>query len=243
MAYPTIVSVRDYGSGADASPKLVLMPGVINTGDLLTMCFDLNGTFNLTIDTPTSWVNYGSQGNSDTSKLFMKRADGTEDGTTVSVSHSDFAGTQIACAQTLRITGWIEQDPVAGNVVSTGGVLNSDTLNLTGVPFTPGWGPGVETLWVSYLIVAGNQSLVTSPTGWSRYRSTQQGGTMRIHSAYYNSTDETLAIDSVVWTVSASTSLLGYLFAVRGPAPTPEGDLVVYADSPSMVIHQEVSIY
>lgn len=242
--YPSIVAVREATLNNDISPKLVPMPGVIDTGDLLMMCFDLNGTFNIAVTTPISWTLSSSAGNGDTSKLFGKTADGTEDGTNVSVSHDDFGGTQFAVTQTLRITGWSQQNPIGSDVASASEVLNGVTIDPTAGDFTPGWGPGVEKLWVSFLIIAGSADLVSQPSGWTIYRATVFGDSATIISAYYNSTDETMGsagAGPVVWTVDVGSALISYIFAVKGG--TLEGDLVVYADSPSMVIHQEVAIY
>ena len=239
MAYPTIVSVREFKGNSDDIPKLVPMPGVINTGDLLIMIFNVAG-FGNSISTPTNWTSLGGSTNGvGTAAAFAKRADGTEDGTTVSVTHGNFAGVTRAVAQTYRITGWPENDPLTLDVKSAVNEDNGIAITFDGL--TPGWGPGVETLWLTMLAINGNENVVSPSSGFTIYRTTAVGSFMTVSTAYYSSTDETMSPGD--WTLDNSGNCIVFTIGIRAASSAPPGDLVVYADSPSFVVFHEVSIY
>src|SRR3990167_759474 len=84
----------------------VLMPPTINAGDLLIMCCDWQG--NQGITTPTDWTiptnGNNNVGNNRQGTVFLKVADGTEDGTTVAITTDD--ATSNFCAHVYRVTSW-----------------------------------------------------------------------------------------------------------------------------------------
>lgn len=228
--FPEIVDITATSINLDGSPKAINMPPVVDAGDLLLMCIDVNGTFNLTINTPSDWELISGTGNGDTARVFGKKADGTEGGTTVDVSHSDFAGTQSCLAQVIRIQNWggdpvVSNDVKADDKVANGTSINPDEL-------IPGWG-ALDTLWLQILIITSSTGVSdTPPTGFLIFQG-DIGPAMRMYTAWDE--DAVASRDPDAWTITASTSMIAFLLAVRPPSSLPLGARVdrVVATTPA----------
>lgn len=137
----------------------VLMPPTVNAGDLLIMCCNWDGTHVIT--TPAGWTK-PTNGEGDASGnqlgiIFLKVADGTEDGATVAIT-SD-ADNNFA-AHVYRVTSWF--GTLAGvelavrTSLANGDVGNSPSL-------TPSWG-NRDTLWISFIAFCEATGIDTTAT-------------------------------------------------------------------------------
>lgn len=146
-----------------SSSHSVDMPATVNAGDLLLLFFSANDS--PSISTPSGWTkiydhsSFGIEG-----ACFAKDADGSEDGTSVSVS---IAASKPACAQVMRFSGW--HGTISGGVEGTsrdesGGTI-PDPPNLT-----PSWG-GAENIWIA--VRHSGSDDVTSSSGPANYTNLQ----------------------------------------------------------------------
>lgn len=139
MAFPQTAAPTETIFATNALSHLVLMPPVVNAGDLLLCFFANDGA--ATVTTPADWTQLWSTPASTTGRLsgYAKVADGSEDGTTVDFETSAI---EAASAQVYRVTNW--QGTLAG--VEDGTPSVDTTTNPDPPSLTPSW-DALDTLW------------------------------------------------------------------------------------------------
>lgn len=143
-SFPTVQSVTETTT-ANVAQMDVLMPGIVNAGDLLLAI--ISTTFDTTggVGTLSGFTSINQQNDGDNCRwyIFAKNAVGNEDGTTVPFVPGDAA---VMTAQVYRITNW-RGGSVATAVEATSafaGTTQPDPPNLDPV----NWG-AEDTLWIA----------------------------------------------------------------------------------------------
>ncbi len=173
MAFPVVESITETIPGESSDFLEVSMPATVNAGDLLIMFF-ANNLSHVITTTPSGWTFLDdglANGDRDRISVYVKDADGTEGGTTVTVSIAP--EDESLCAQVYRVTGWngTVPDDVELSSFNTGSSANPDPPSLS-----PAWGVE-DTLW----IVLTNwhdlaRSITAYPASYGTGTSTTEGG-------------------------------------------------------------------
>lgn len=215
MAFPVVESVTPTLFGTAATAHLVVMPAVVNAGDLLTTVFANAG--NTTVTTPTGWTQLDTTQASTTVRLgsYYRIADGTEDGVTV-----DFvtAGAVKAVAHVYRHSAWHGTTPPEVGIAATGSSTTPDSPNLI-----PSWG-AVDTGWLALTGTgAGNPTVSAYPTSYTNGNDDAAGGASS--SAIGSARRELNAAsdDPAVFTLSASAVWVAQTLAIRPAAAVGGG--------------------
>lgn len=144
-SFPVLLDTTVTAVGSLVSPRLVNMPATVATGDLLLMHFT-NGS-SRTVTTPGSWTRLGSQGVSSVSTRsdwFYKIADGSEGGTTVSVTTS---GTSRGATYVHRIqAGTFDAVTPLAISISSGDSVSAPVPSLS-------IGAAADALWLASVVL------------------------------------------------------------------------------------------
>lgn len=171
MTTPVVESVTTTAFGAGPGPHAVAMPATVNSGELLVIFFGCSYASSIT--NPAGWTEKWDQdvsSNSRRSSCHVKVADGTEDGTTVSITVPD--GDQ-AAAHTYRISGWY--GTLAGVEVGTAATGTDDSPNPPSL--TPSWGSADQLFLVSAVYKGDFTTTSSYPTNYTNGTTTKSAAT------------------------------------------------------------------
>ncbi|KKN50679.1 hypothetical protein LCGC14_0630280 [marine sediment metagenome] len=142
MAFPVVSSRAQQAFTISTTVHAVTMPATVDSGDLLLVFFVCDRTF--TVTTPSGWTNlFNTTVGSDIRyNGYYKIADGTEDSTTVDFVTSS---SNLAVADTYRITSWHGTTPPEVGTSATGTDANPDPPSLS-----PSWG-AEDTLFLALM--------------------------------------------------------------------------------------------
>ncbi len=223
MTVPTIEAQRNSGNGSAESPASVLMPASgISSGDLLIILIGNDGTGDIPNFPTGVWEdNLLFESNPFTGNGFgasWKEADGTENGTSVSVAFS--GGAEEWAAKVLHIKNWDNASaPEASNQEGD----NTDDLPANGLTLTltPSWGSDtVDTLWLFFYSSDGtdNTTVTTFPTEFTDNQENYYPGTGAPTIAFASCDDVTATLNpaEVENGMSAQDGHNCAMIAVRG---------------------------
>ena len=147
-----------------ANPATINMPATVNSGDLL-LAFIYIGENSVSITTPPSgWTTIFTQLGSNSDgflALFSKIADGTEDGTTISVTTNTAGQTYQAQSFAIANPHGATSSDIEYSVTIPGAVSNPNPPSLT-----PSWG-SLATMWITGTAFQDDDEDVTTwPTGY-----------------------------------------------------------------------------
>lgn len=191
MAFPIVEDTVITAVAVAEGSHDVLMPAVVNAGDLLIMhCTTANS--GAIIGTPTGWTLFGLVEAMTTSgkAVFAKDAIGDEDGTTVNVTR-DNAGVCVFIVQ--RISGWAG---TLGTDVEIGTSATSSSTAPDPPNLTASWGPG-DNLFIADCAASNDDESITAyPVGYENtFQSVSGGGIDAGCSGGVATKTSTLAID------------------------------------------------
>lgn len=158
---PSPVSTRSQTFATDATTHNVTMPGIVDVGDLLVVLFSNDG--NATVTTPAGWTAPATStalGNTNQVRgsVFVKDADGTEDGANVNFVTS---ATEQASAQVYRIPAAKWEGNIASVEVASNGMSGTPTAPDPPVLDPAGW-EAENTLWLAYVAGSTFASVATA---------------------------------------------------------------------------------
>lgn len=229
MTFPVVQSVTPTIFNTNTTAHAVAMPATVNAGDLLIVLFASDGPSTSTIATPAGWTQLMTNNNSNSNWLsaYMKKAAGTEGGTTV-----DFvtAAVEAAAAQVYRITGWRDSGTLANDVeigVVAPGAANPDPPSLN-----PANWDVEDTLWLAF--ACANEGTVSSyPTNFTDGTSTctTTGGavTTGAHCMSARRANAAAAEDPGVFTLNANSTNGANTIGIRPAAAGGGADAVPQA--------------
>lgn len=223
MAFPVVEDKIGTGGTSTASPTAVSYPATVSAGALL-VCIARCAVVGA-IGWPSGWnelVEDSSDGSDDVSAIAWKAADGSEGGTTFSVTH----GTGKSAYIVYSITG-AENPATQPPQISTVAVGTSTTPNPT--LLTPTGGTK-DYLWLWLGCWEGEQTSppAGNPTDYSATLGASSGTAgavttnVRCASAQHTSTDS--SEDAGSWTISASDDWTAWVMAVHPASVTAIGD-------------------
>jgi len=138
VAFPTVESTTGTQFSTSTTSHDVAMPATVNANDLLVMVCGWYSTAAQT--TPDGWTLLGTNTKAD---IYVKKADGTEGGTTVDVVLNT---ARTGAVNVLRISGWYGD--LAGVEIGTwsdsGGTSAPDPPSVTAT-----WG-SADNLWIAF---------------------------------------------------------------------------------------------
>jgi N-acetylneuraminic acid mutarotase len=200
---------------AEDNNHLITMPTVVDVGDLLVVLFTNDA--NDTVTTPAGWTAPAANtqlGNTNQVRgsVFVKDADGTEDGTTVDFVTS---GNEQAAAQVYRI-------PAAkwdGNIAN----VEVSSLAIGGTTSTPnppnlnpgGWGTE-NTLWISYIAGSTHTAVNAFPSNY--VNGYHVSGTASTAGASVSSSQRVSAVaaeDPATYTMASAQASAAFTIAIR----------------------------
>jgi hypothetical protein len=196
-----------------ATAHAVTMPAAVDSGDLLMVLITNDHTTAGTITTPAGWTSKASdtQNTQVRASVFIKVADGTEDGTTVDFATS---AAEEAAAQVYRIPNGEWSGTTAGVEVATFSGAATNTPNPASL--NPGaWGTE-NTLWIAYVGGSSYNSVTTYPstfTGGVHNQSNTGTGGASASSAWLESA--VASVDPGTFTMGNSTDGVAYTIAIR----------------------------
>lgn len=211
--FPQVVSTTGLYDRVNSTTHNVVMPAVVDAGDLLVVLTANDGS--ATVTTPSGWTQLFTTANSTSLRLgaYYKFAAGTEDGTSVNFATS---ASEILTAQVYRITGALA---VESGTAATGTSTAPNPPSLT-----PSWGAR-DTLWLSAL-GADNGSIVVSayPTNYTNGRldkDTYSSSTTYASAASARRYLNAISEDPGTFTLTGSNAWLANTIAVRPQPSTP----------------------
>lgn len=191
-AYPRVLDIRSTIFTANTTSHNVVMPEVVNAGELLLIVFSADG--NVTISAPGAWTQIYQVLNSiGKGAAFFKVADGTEDGANVDITTS---GSEAAAAHVYRITDW-------GGTTSD--VEGSGTASSNNPPsVTPSWGSDAN-LYIATWHASATGYVTAAPTGFNNIVATDAGsGTARAQAFSARLAEVSGSNDPGTWTAGAT---------------------------------------
>lgn len=190
----------------------VLMPPVVNAGDLLLLFF---GSQSRIVGAAAGWTLSSTGANNYELNVFYKIAVGTEDGTSP-VFTTDAAAT--SAAQVYRITAWHGTTPPQSGTAVTGTSANPNPPNLI-----PAWGAD-DTLWfaASNAGFNGSPTMVSYPTNYLNGVATVDGGGSQVSLVGSARRELNAASDNPgTFTMSGSAEWVAQTVAVRPAVALP----------------------
>ncbi len=219
-AFPVVESITPTSFPVAGQTHNVLMPPVVNAGELLLNFMtshytSATSTTQGTMNTPLGWTQVAQFETSVSSDFvtgvacFAREADGAEDGSSVNFSTSGSSPNATAAAQCYRVTGWtgVLSD------IEAGGAAASASSSPNPLNFSPSWG-SARALWIP---VAGH---VQSDASVSSYPSNYVNGINTVAGAASSSAAiatarrELEAASENVGAFSLSTAQIWVSFAV-----------------------------
>lgn len=148
----------------------VLMPPVVNAGDLLLVFF---GSQNRAVTPPAGWTLISTGNNNYELNVFRKVAAGTEAGTSPVFTTDSGANSS---HQVYRVTSWHGTTPPEGGTSATSSSTTPNPPSLT-----PSWG-AEDTLWIAAFNGGfnGSPSVSTYPTNYTNGVDTVSGGGFQV---------------------------------------------------------------
>ncbi len=169
MAFPDTVAPTVTAFGTPSTNHDVEMPPTVDADDLLIVIIALNAATSVT--PPSGWTEKSDETDATgnvTLASYVKKADGTEDGTDV-----DFVSAEAkrGAAHAYRVTGWSgDINDVEVSAFNDGVSSTADPLSLT---LAVGSG---DNLWLSISCMNGNQSVSSQSSGYITPTTTASGG-------------------------------------------------------------------
>lgn len=212
--YPIVMDIRNTIFTANTTAHNVVMPEVVNAGDLLIIVFTADGT--PTFTTPSGgWSVLYSLAGATRGAAYALVAAGTEGGTNVDVVTS---ATEAASATVYRIANWAGTISDAEAVsVNAGAVSNPNPDAIT-----PSWGSAAN-MYLTTLHCSTTTYPTAYPSGYTNFVSSDAAGgasrgqTYSIRKTAVSSTD-----DPGAWTFSGTTAAICGTIAIR-PVAAPSG--------------------
>jgi hypothetical protein len=207
MAYASIEETLTQGFSSGSTTHAVDMPNSVSSGELLLIVFSSYACG--TITTPSGWTSLDTKGNH--GAVFAKDADGTEGGTSVTVT---VQVSKTASAIVHRISGW---GGTLADDVDIAAVSAAQSAYPNARSLTAGWG-AADNLFLS-VAVAGDDdaSFDSAPSGYSGLTSIVSGGGTNngcsAGSAYIESASDTE--DPTAFTLSASESWYAWTLVIE----------------------------
>lgn len=207
------VESRTATVGADTNPTswAVDMPATVNSGDKLVMNVNI-GDGGATANTPSGWTKLEDQAATYAhSLLFVKAADGTEGGTTVTITQTGSVASNFS-AHVYRLSS-------AGTIESA--VATATGSSMTPPSISPSWG-SADTLYLLFMNSGDDDQATTSAS--ANYTTNLldsaagQGAndSARVASSYRNVTNATETPGT--WTIASSEDLVSFIVAVQESA-------------------------
>jgi hypothetical protein len=215
--YPTMYYYPEITTATNSSSINVAMPLRLKAGMLLMASVASGETVD--ISTPSGWTKLSS--GASRNAVFIKKANGDEEGTTVNFSVS--SGTPDFTASAIAITNWTgDLADVEIASASSGGSTTPNPPSLT-----PSWG-ATPTLWLwSFGTDSNSASTLTAIAGWSYWQYTLTGGTTsdQVIAAAGLRWDSVASTDPASSTLDASEDWVAHTIAVKGGAFPPDNNL------------------
>lgn len=209
--FPAVQSLTPSSFAVHANSHAVAMPAQVNAGDLLLCIFTSHGY--ATVTTPAGWTSIGTTLNTTVVRTsrFVKKADGTEGGTTADFQTSVM---EPAVAHVFRITGWFDDGVFADGIADSAVIGNGFS------PDPPALDPATwdveQTLWIA---AYGAENLgVTSgyPAGYSGGQYDTSGGVVaRVSTASARRGNAAASEDPGTFTNDASQAWVAVTIAIR----------------------------
>lgn len=211
--FPTIKNKLTQTFSASTTHN-VTMPATVNSGDLLMVLITNDHTTAGTITTPSGWTSKASdtQNTQVRASVFVKVADGSEDGANVDFATS---ASEEAAAHVYRVQAGEWSGTTAGVEVSTfSGATGTTTPNPASLD--PGaWGTE-NTLWVAYAGGSSFDSVTTYPTGFNGAIHNQSNtGTGGASSASAWQESATASVDPGAFTMGSTEDSVAYTIGIR----------------------------
>lgn len=210
--FPTVKDRLTQTFAASATHN-VTMPATVNSGDLLMVLITNDHTTAGTITTPSGWTSKASstQNTQVRASVFVKVADGTEDGANVNFATS---ASEEAAAHVYRVQSGEWSGSTAGIEVST--ASNATTASPNPASLDPGAWATENTLWVAYVGGSSYNSVTTYPSSFNggvhNQSNTGTGGASS-SSAWLESA--TSSVDPGTFAMNASNDGVAYTIAIR----------------------------
>lgn len=156
--YPQIISTTGFYNRNNSTVHNVVMPTVIDSGDLLLALVGNDGS--ATITTPSGWTSLSSVANSTNlrASIFYKFADGSEDGTSINF--------QTSASESMAVQVYRIKDALA---VEAGTPVVSSGLSADPPSLSPSWG-AENTLWMPFLVLEQGVWPSAYPSNYTNFR-------------------------------------------------------------------------
>jgi hypothetical protein len=214
-----VLSVTPSSFGTDATAHGVVMPAVVEPGDLLICILVNDGS--ATVATPTGWTMLGTNANGSAVRItfHLRRATGTEDGTTVNFQTSAL---EKAVAHVYRIEAGTWRD--SGTLTSD---VQKSALALTNAnpdPYlvNPSTWDVENTLWIAYYGADEHPSLSAYPANYTAGTYAESDATTTSVSLGSARRNLRAAVDDPTpFTMAAAQEWVAGTIAVRPALPGP----------------------
>ncbi|MGH2373010.1 MAG: hypothetical protein ACRDIC_05970 [bacterium] len=219
MAFPSVEGTATTNGTAAATSHAVTLPATVSTGSTLIVV--ARAAVAGAIDWPAGWTEVfenSADASDDTTAWAWKLADGTEDGTTISVTHGNGKAAFIAYS----ITG--AEDPTIQAPES--GTPATGTSTIPDPSATTPTGGAKDYLWIwaggwegeQTSPPVGNPTNYSSPLGANSGTASAVATNCRVATA--TRTNNAASEDPGTWTISVSDDWTAWTIAVH-PAPPP----------------------
>lgn len=214
MAFPSIRSEATGAQTSNTTTHSVALPATVSEGDLLRVAMSFDGNPTVTWDNSTAgtWTLLSAANNGSICKQvnYIKVADGTEGGLTLSVTTS---ATEQSVYRAVAYTSW-------GGTLSDVAVSATPATGVSTAPNPPSLTSGfgaVDTLWIEVFTVDnGTRSVTAASANYTNLFSDASGGTAGVVLGSARRELAAATEDPGTATISASDDWIATTIAIRG---------------------------
>lgn len=231
MAFPALSNTVTGNTTVDSYNHTVVLPPVINSGDLLLAFFGYRNNTGTQVvptwdnSTAGSWTELSGAGlgsaTGRSANVYYKFADGTEDGKSLTVTLND----QRKSAYFVhRITG--------ASAIQSSAAASGSTTTVNHPSFSPSWG-AADTLWLALGVLTNAPSVSSYPTNYTGGIRNVAGSTNAIVSITSSRQLNAATEDPDQTTIATAQGWYAWTVAVLGAVPgltDVDTDEIVYAD-------------
>lgn len=217
MAFPQIVSESSGAQTSNSTSHSVTLPATVAAGNLLrvAMAFDGNPTVTWDDSTAGTWTLLRQGNNGSICKLvnYVKVADGTEGGLTLTVTTS---ASEQSVYRAVAYNQW--EGTLSGGVAVVATASTGTSTSPNPPALTTGWG-AVDTLYLEVVSVDnGNRSVTAASANYTGLFSDASNGTAGVCLGSARRELAAASDDPGVMTISASDEWVAVTIGIRGSA-------------------------
>jgi hypothetical protein len=191
----------------------VVMPATVAAGDLLIIFFVAFGTDVWDNNAPAGWDKMVSDGGG----YLYKIADGTEDGTNVTLTATGASVVWASHVYRILAADWYGD---LADGVAIGSYATGTSVSPNAPTVSPGWG-SIPTLWIStFADFNTNTSLSSNPSGYTAGSYTEVNGAFSTAVCYARKVSTASSENAGAFTIAASAGWVARTIAIRGPITT-----------------------